>query len=217
MTENNALDMTHGASSADIHGQIFDMARPSLVHSNLRCLDLGCGQGDFILRVKENFPDIEMQGADGKIYREGLGIKEVDFNKGLPFDDNYFNIVFSIEVIEHIENPRLFVREISRILKPGGKAFISTPNIESLRSLFSFVFRGYHASFGPKDYPAHISPIAEYDLKHMVTETKALAFQQTHFFNNGTIPKTRKLWRDVFPFLNGKLISDNYMIIANKI
>jgi len=44
--------------------------------------------------------------------------------------DNSVDFVVTFQVIEHIKNDRLFVKEISRVLKPGGKAIISTPNIK---------------------------------------------------------------------------------------
>ena len=44
--------------------------------------------------------------------------------------DNTFDTVISFQVIEHIEDDNQFVKEIHRVLKPGGKAIIATPNIK---------------------------------------------------------------------------------------
>lgn len=44
--------------------------------------------------------------------------------------DNYFDYVVSFQVIEHIPNDELFLREIYRVLKPGGKVILTTPNLE---------------------------------------------------------------------------------------
>ena len=46
------------------------------------------------------------------------------------FEDNSFDTIVTFQVIEHINNDNLFVEEIYRILRPGGKALITTPNIE---------------------------------------------------------------------------------------
>ena len=45
------------------------------------------------------------------------------------FDDNSFDTIISFQVIEHIKNDKLFIKEIYRLLKKGGKALITTPNI----------------------------------------------------------------------------------------
>lgn len=46
----------------------------------------------------------------------------------LPLADNSFDFVISFQVIEHIQDDRLFLREINRVLKPGGKFIVTTPN-----------------------------------------------------------------------------------------
>ena len=54
-----------------------------------------------------------------------------------------FDTVVSFQVIEHIENDRLFLQEIYRVLKPGGKAIISTPNIRQTLSRNPWHIREY--------------------------------------------------------------------------
>lgn len=86
-----------------------------------------------------------------------------DANERLPFDDEAFHAVVTIEGIEHLENPSRFLRECARVLKPGGRLFLTTPNVDSLRSRRYALLYGFHRYFGPatdtdKD-SGHIHPI----------------------------------------------------------
>ena len=45
-----------------------------------------------------------------------------------PFEENSVNQIYAKHIIEHLENPRKFIRELHRILKPQGRAFIETPH-----------------------------------------------------------------------------------------
>lgn len=46
----------------------------------------------------------------------------------LPFADATFDFVVSFQVIEHIKRDKLFISEVRRVLKPGGRFIVSTPN-----------------------------------------------------------------------------------------
>jgi 2-polyprenyl-3-methyl-5-hydroxy-6-metoxy-1,4-benzoquinol methylase len=46
--------------------------------------------------------------------------------------DDYADVVASVETIEHLENPRAFMRQLARVVKPGGVVIVSTPNQLSL-------------------------------------------------------------------------------------
>ena len=63
----------------------------------------------------------------------------------LPFEDTSFDTVVSFQVIEHIKDDLTYLKEIYRVLKPGGKAFISTPNIKMTLSRNPWHIREYTA------------------------------------------------------------------------
>ena len=63
----------------------------------------------------------------------------------IKIPDNSFDTVVSFQVIEHIKNDELFLSEIQRILKPGGKAILSTPNIKMTLSRNPWHEREYTA------------------------------------------------------------------------
>ncbi len=80
----------------------------------------------------------------------------VDLLQRLPYDNASFDVVLLIEVIEHLENHRIALCELARILKPGGVLILTTPNIMRLNSRFHFFFSGYHKTkrrFIPFDTP----------------------------------------------------------------
>ena len=67
----------------------------------------------------------------------------VDLNASFPWEDQRFDAVVSTEGIEHLENHYHFLREMCRVLKPGGVLVLTTPNIVSLRSRMRFFGSGF--------------------------------------------------------------------------
>jgi SAM-dependent methyltransferase len=93
-------------------------------------LDLGAGAGDlnqynFKGRVARIVGvDLDPRVRQNRLLDEGF---VADVNE-LPFEDNTFDIVFSIYVLEHLADPGRFVGELRRVLKPGGLFLALTPN-----------------------------------------------------------------------------------------
>lgn len=82
-----------------------------------------------------------------------LRVGGVNLNKPLPFRSGSFDAVNIVEVIEHIENQPQLIREINRVLKPGGAFLVSTPNVLNLMSRIRFLFTGFlHGRSRPVHY-----------------------------------------------------------------
>ncbi len=74
-----------------------------------------------------------------------------------PYPDGHFRTVLCCELIEHLaDDPMHMMAEINRILAPGGRLLLTTPNIISLRSVHA-VLHGYH----PALFPSYIKPSAD--------------------------------------------------------
>lgn len=112
---------------------------------NLKILDVGCGNADmsmkFISELKQDM--FELYGID-TIKKNGNKIskyKKVNLDgEVFPFEDNFFSIVFSNQVLEHILNKDNFIYECHRILKSGGLFILSTENIASFDNIISLIF-----------------------------------------------------------------------------
>lgn len=72
----------------------------------------------------------------------GIVRQKCDLNQPLPFADGTFDLITSLEGIEHVENHFLLLRELGRVIRPGGQLIISTPNICSLEQRLHFLERG---------------------------------------------------------------------------
>jgi SAM-dependent methyltransferase len=96
-----------------------------------RILDIGCGAYPFFL-INTDFEEKHgLEKLHGGIEGANAAIREFDLEKEsvLPYTDGYFDVVAMLAVIEHIEPRRLpgLLREIRRVLRPGGVYVLTTP------------------------------------------------------------------------------------------
>jgi 2-polyprenyl-3-methyl-5-hydroxy-6-metoxy-1,4-benzoquinol methylase len=183
-----------------------------------KTLDVGCGQGNF-----HNYLDLTQHQYIGVDIVRYPGFPEhTEFIQSdcdscqIKLPNNYAETVCCIETIEHLENPRAFVRELVRITAPGGKIAITTPNQLSLLSKLTFLFKNQFNAFqeSPGCYPAHITALLEIDLIRIATECQ-LADIQIHYTDDGRMPGTSLAWSHSLGF-KGRLFSDNVILIATK-
>jgi SAM-dependent methyltransferase len=108
-------------------------------------LDLSCGGGDTSrLLSSHGFRVVATEYFAPPYLGESiLRVGGVDLNNQLPFKEKSFDAVNLVEVIEHIENQAQLVREMGRVLKEGGVAVVSTPNVLNVFSRVRFLFTGF--------------------------------------------------------------------------
>lgn len=92
----------------------------------------------------------------------GTSYANVNLDGTLAWQEATFDAVISTEGIEHLENHFAFLREVTRILKPGGWLILTTPNITALRSRVRFFFSGF---FGRDSRP--LNETARHPLHHI--------------------------------------------------
>lgn len=150
----------------DIYPKVLELVPEN---RDARILDLGAGEGYVCQLLRER----GYTAVDACDYLEdNFKVKEVPFHKAdlnehIPLPDGTFDCVISIEVLEHMENHVRFIKEAMRVLKPGGIAIFTTPNVLSLPSRWHFMLYGYtDCAPRPLDptceeyFMQHINPIS---------------------------------------------------------
>lgn len=108
-----------------------EMVRKQVTLENKRILDVGCGVGAFVRRLREFSELVYGVDIDEERVREGASLVPnlaLSVGEYLPFADDTFDVVLLHEVIEHVTDDLETLREVARVLKQGGRAVIFCPN-----------------------------------------------------------------------------------------
>ena len=125
-----------------------------------RFLDIGCGDGYYTLMLKQALKADEAVGIEisaeaiGALKNKGIEAWQLDIDEeNFPFDNGYFDFIYCGEIIEHLFNPDHLLDEVRRVLKPGGKCIITTPNLAGWPNRLSLLL-GYQP-FATSVSPEH--------------------------------------------------------------
>lgn len=121
--------------------------------SHLRILDIGLGSGKDLVNIRqrcsEAFPALKLELYGLECYPPNVeaarkqGIEVLPCNvetETFPFDDGFFDIVVSNQILEHTKEVFWIFSEISRVLKPQGYVLTGVPNLASLHNRFALLF-----------------------------------------------------------------------------
>lgn len=153
-------------------------------------LDVGAGQGAFSVWARDRGFDVTATDIAADEFLAGqIPCVSANLADRWPFDDNQFDVVVSIEVIEHVENHYHFLSECCRVVKPNGRIVISTPNCHSLESRFNYLLTSFDDCAPrpidhqrPNLYMAHIHPLPfptmEFGLRKCGFEIENVSFNR---------------------------------------
>lgn len=184
------------------------MPQPPGVH-----LDYGAYDGSIIKTLKETKVILLGEGVDlnKEIVEASKGsmpgqvtLRHIKKGAPLPFNDNYFDSISILDVIEHIHNQNAILLELYRVLKPGGKIIVTTPK----SNLFSFLDVGNFKFRFPLLHKAY------YQFKHSKDD------YLNRYLNNpnglcGDVEK-EKMWHEHFSNKNMKILLERNGFVEIK-
>ncbi|MBL7795921.1 MAG: methyltransferase domain-containing protein [Saprospiraceae bacterium] len=201
---------TDGQSNDAIYAMALRALSTAPLHTGV-AVDVGAGAGNFTRILAGRFEHVHALDAFRPADLPANAVfHETDLNGIWPLTDNTADLLVALEVVEHLENPRHFFREITRILRPGGCGFVSTPNNHSLSSLLTFLTKGQHRAFQAPSYPAHITPVLKIDLERMLQEN-GLHLLDFFYSNRDTLPLLHTEIR-----FGGPLFSFNFGVLFQQ-
>ena len=181
MTEAEIRPISHRSTN----DKVLELVAP-LIRPGIRVADVGAGEGFFSQLLGEHVrnklgrePSEVITACDifPEYFRYAAVRCERIFPDGrLPYDDGSIDIACSLEVVEHVEDQFAFARELHRIIRPGGLAIISTPNVLNLNSRWRYLHSGFAVLFDPLllssadpvHTSGHINPVSYYYLAYQL-------------------------------------------------
>ena len=188
-------------------------------------LDIAAGEGRLsylLLQMGFTVTAADAQTAQFKI--DGINIDKADLNGRLPYEDEKFDCVVCVETFEHVRNPGTCLGEFLRILKPGGRLILSTPNITSLISRLIFLFSGQYANFfdtgascvDRNGQDRHIMPLPSWLLERYL-KASGFSINAVKYSNGGLeIPTKKRPWKKLVFLPHSRLTGNSIVIDARK-
>ncbi len=200
-----------------LHDFVGERVISKYVRLGLRAVDLGSGPGAMAIRLKNMGCEVMATDRNVNNFSAELPHSPIDFNQtdfAFALCNHAFGLVTAIEVIEHVENPIGFLRNIARMLSPGAVAILTTPNVDSLPVGFKFFFlAGKIRTIHEYSEPTHF-----FDLLQRQLPLAGLRLREHLVFPPDGFPLSRKsvAWfmrLATSMFLGESIIGDNHIFV----
>jgi ubiquinone/menaquinone biosynthesis C-methylase UbiE len=180
---NEIRPISHRSTNDKVLRLVFPLLKPGI-----RVADIGAGEGFLSQLLGEHVrTKLGLQPRDvitaSDIFPEyfrypAIKCEKISSDGRLPYTDASIDIACSLEVVEHVEDQFAFARELHRILKPGGLAIISTPNVLNVNSRWKNLHSGFAVLFDPLllssadpvHTSGHINPVSYYYLAYQLRQ-----------------------------------------------
>ncbi len=139
--EQNAILYNGADSELSLHKQRFYAGL-----ENLEVLDLGCGTGGaarYLQPFGNKVSGINSSEQDAVIARGVMGevmVADLDALTELPFASDRFDVVLLGDILEHLKYPFTLLKAIRTVLKPGGRIYVSLPNVANVKVRLNLLF-----------------------------------------------------------------------------
>lgn len=213
--DRSSQEASGGASTEEIVGEALRSAQPE---AGLSWLDIGCGTGDLLRRIRADWAPARLIGVDPLPWLALDLDEEVEFHQiaaeqidSLPAVDR----VMLIETIEHLEAPWTVLRQAARLVSPGGRIVVSTPNIANLRHRLELAVRGQLTNFRP-GYDPHLGPALPHVTRRILTE-EGLVVEALGYAGRDVIPASKgRCWPQSLRRRSPTLLSISVFVSAAR-
>ena len=129
----------HQAHSIETRKIVLDLCTSN---PNARLLDCGCRDGEITMEVAQRIGAKEIWGIEivemdaAKAKEGGIKVVRADLNKPFPLESESFDVVHGANIIEHLCDTDMFLKEVRRVLKLGGYFVVSTCNLAAFHNIF---------------------------------------------------------------------------------